>query len=138
MHARQPLHLADQPINADPTLLNGTQFTATRARLSILTHNQIIIGEEGAVAEQTEDVGGLGMEDTTLRDECNATDFMTVNYDDQLFSTLNPLTAGEFPSFYDPTFFDPDGSLPFLDEANDTNQDWLLEEWIGELMKRGT
>jgi hypothetical protein len=138
MHARQPVHLGDEPINADPTLLNGTQLTATRARLSILTHNQIIIGEEGAVAEQTEDVGELGMEDTALGDECNATDFMTDNCDDQLFSTLNPLTAGAFPSFDDPSFFDSDGSLAFLDEANDTNQIWLLEDWIGELTKQST
>jgi hypothetical protein len=53
----------------------------------------MIIGEEGAVAEQTEDVSELGMEDTALGDECNATDFMTNNYDDQLFSAPNPLTV---------------------------------------------
>jgi hypothetical protein len=138
MHARQHAHLADEPINVDPTLLNGTQLTSTRARLSILTHNQIIIGEEGAVTEQTEDVGELEMESTALGVECNATNFMTDNYDGQLFSAPNPLTTGAFPSFDDPTFFDPDGSLAFLDEANDTNQVWLLEDWIGELMKQGT
>jgi hypothetical protein len=137
MHARHPVHLADEPINVDSTLLNGAQLAATRTCLSILTHNQIIIGEEGAVAEQTEDVGELGMEDTALGDECNAIDFMTDNYDDQLFSAQNPLTAGAFPSFDDPTFFDPEGSLAFLDDANDTNQVWLLEDWIGELMKQG-
>ena len=59
MHARQHAHLADEPINVDPTLLNGTQLKGSRVHLSILTHNQIIISEEGAVAEQTEDVGGL-------------------------------------------------------------------------------
>jgi hypothetical protein len=138
MHARHPVHLTDEPINVDPTLLNGTQLTATRARLSILTHNQIIIGEEGAVAEQTEDVGELGMKDTAPGDVCNAIDVMRDNYDDQLFSTLNPLTAGAFPSFDDSTFFDADGSLAFLDEVNDTNQDWLLEDWIRELMKQCT
>jgi len=138
MHARQPVHLAEEPINVDPTLLNVTQLTATRARLSILTRNQIIIGEEGSVAEQTEDVGQLGMEDTALGDECNATDFMTDNYDDQLFSAPNPLTAGAFLSFDGLTFFDPEDSLTFLDEATDTNQIWLLEDWIGELMKQGT
>jgi hypothetical protein len=118
--------------------LNGSQLTATRARLSILTRNQIIIGEEGAVAEQTEDVGELGMEDTTLGDERNATAFGADNYDDQFFSAPNPLTTGAFPSFDDPTLFDPDGFLAFLDEANDENHLWRLEDWIGELMKQGT
>ena len=121
----------------DPTSLNRTQHKAARARLSILTHNQIIIGEEGAVARQTDDVGGLGIEDSSLSDERNAIDFMTDHYDDQLFSSLNPLMAGAFPLFDDPTFFDPDFSMAFPNGATDANQNELLELWIEDLMKEG-
>jgi hypothetical protein len=59
------------------------------------------------------------MEDTGLGDESKATDFMTENYDYQLFGRLNPLPAGALPFFDDPTFFDPEGSLALLDERTD-------------------
>ena len=121
----------------DPTSLNRTQVKAARARLSILTHNRIIIGEEGAVAKQTEDVGELGIEDSSLSDERNAVDLMADHYDDQLFGSLNPLMAGAFPLFDDPVFFDPDFSMAFPDGAADANQNELLGVWIGDLMKEG-
>lgn len=130
--------MADEPINVDPTLLNRTQLKAARARLSILTHNQIVIGDEGALANQSEDVDELGIEDSGLGDERNTPDFMTGLYDDQLFGTSNPLMAGVFPPFDDPTLFDPQFSMALPDGATDANQNELLKAWIEELMKEGT
>lgn len=132
MHARQPVELADEPINADPSILNGSKLEAARASLSILTHNQIIICKSGALASGTEDVGELGMESSGATSASGAGDpTFSSDWDCQQLGNLISIVM---PSVDDSVFFNPDLTTSNLYDAEETNQIELIEDWMGELM----
>lgn len=132
MHARQPVELADEPINADPNMLDGPKVEAARASLSILTHNQIIIGKSGALATGTEDVGELGMESSGVTSASGAGNpTFSTDWDCQQLGNLISIVM---PSVDDAGFFNPDLSTSNLYDAEETNQIELIEDWIEELM----
>jgi hypothetical protein len=112
----------------DPSFLSGFQLKIKRARLSILTHNQIIIGEEGAIAKSPEDIEEFGDEPTrvTTRSMPDITDF---DLNSQLMYSMDPMTTAMFSSFNDPTTFDFGHPLSMLDEV-DTSSGISLEDWM--------
>jgi hypothetical protein len=124
-----PVHPNSGPFQMDPILLKGVQIGTRGASLSILTHNDIIIGEEGVVASGTEDIEELGGEDASSVDDYNTADF-----ENQLFNSLDPLSAASFPSFGDLSFFTPDTSFAQLDDSLSAPQFGRMEDWIEELL----
>jgi hypothetical protein len=124
-----PVHPNGEPFQMDPTLLKGAQLRARRASLSILTHNDIIIGEEGIVARGTEDIEELGGEDASLVEDYNSAAF-----ENQLFNSLDPLSAVSFPSLDDLSFFTPDMSFVQMDDTLNAPQFGRMEDWIEELL----
>ncbi|KAI1113205.1 hypothetical protein F5Y14DRAFT_227411 [Nemania sp. NC0429] len=133
MHARQPVELEDEPINVDPNVLNGLiNVEAARASLSILTHNQIIIGKSGALATGTEDVGELGIESSGITSASGAGNpTFGSDWDFQQLGNLIPFVM---PSVDDSVFIHPDLSPSNFYITDETNQIDLIEDWMGELI----
>jgi hypothetical protein len=94
-----------------------------------LTHNDIIIGEEGVVAGGTEDIEELGEEEVISFEDFNTTEF-----ENQLFNSLVSLSAAPFPSFGDPSFFTPDISFAQLDDSLNAPQFGRMDDWIEALL----
>lgn len=61
VHASAPFPLTDEPKGMTPEALRGFKPANSRARLSILTHNSIIVSDQGSTAQGTDDIGDLGL-----------------------------------------------------------------------------
>jgi hypothetical protein len=117
----------------DPSFLSGYQLNIERVRLSILTHNQIIIGEEGAIANSPEDI-----EDFREGSINNMTDSTEFDPEKQLIYSMDPITTAMFPSFNDSVTLDF-GFPPLIsDEMDNSNSGWQLEDWMDEFLKAGS
>ncbi|GAB1210770.1 hypothetical protein APSETT445_009568 [Aspergillus pseudonomiae] len=68
VHASDPFPLAGEPKNMTPDALREFKPASLRARLSILTHNSIIISDQGSTAQGTDDIGDLGLENANSRE----------------------------------------------------------------------
>jgi hypothetical protein len=55
-----------------PEALREFKPANSRARLSILTHNSIIISEQGSTAQAADDIGDLGLEDAGFQGPVSA------------------------------------------------------------------
>jgi hypothetical protein len=118
----------------DPSMLNGSHFRNKRAILSVLTHNQIIIGEEGAVANNPEDIEDF---EDGLTNDLTGTTIDATHFNDERISLVNPITSPETMFSLSDDFntfgFDP----PWMLEKSQTiNDGWRLENWINEYLKK--
>ncbi|OJJ32253.1 hypothetical protein ASPWEDRAFT_175548 [Aspergillus wentii DTO 134E9] len=68
VHASAPFPLTDEPKNMTPDALREFKPASSRARLSILTHNSIIISDQGSTAQAADDIGDLGLENADSRE----------------------------------------------------------------------
>ncbi|OKP14844.1 hypothetical protein PENSUB_5908 [Penicillium subrubescens] len=72
VHASAPFPLTDEPKSMAPEALREFKPANSRARLSILTHNSIIISEQGSTAQAADDIGDLGLEDAGFQGPVSA------------------------------------------------------------------
>ena len=63
MHARNPYPIDNEPKSMSASKLNGFKASATRARETILSHNEILWDKEGGIAREGEDLPNLDVED---------------------------------------------------------------------------
>ena len=117
LHSRRPTTLPDEPIRLEPALLAGSHPQAPRAALSILTHNQILIGHQGAVAQKTEDVEGLDIEGTVIVGGLN----------NEVLSSF--MTEG-VPTFDNSAFLDLEHGLEGIETEG-------FHDWIADLLNQG-
>jgi hypothetical protein len=120
----------------DPSFLSGSRLKIKRARLSILTHNQIIIGEEGAIAKSPEDIEefGDGPAKVTTSNLPDNTDF---DLNNQIIYSMDPMTTAMFSSFNDPVTFDFGLPSSMLDERDTSNNGCRLADWMDDFLKAG-
>jgi hypothetical protein len=125
------------PLHMDSSFLSGSQLKIKGARLSILTHNQIIIGEEGAIAKSPEDIEEFG--DGPVKDmTSNMPGITDFDLNNQIIYSMDPMTTAMFPSFNDSVTFDFGFPPLRLDEMDTSNSGWHLEDWMNELLKAGS
>ncbi|KAI2915207.1 hypothetical protein CBS147320_10045 [Aspergillus niger] len=72
VHASAPFPLTDEPKNMTPETLREFKPANSRARLSILTHNSILISEHGSTVQAADDIEDLGLEDADPRGPVSA------------------------------------------------------------------
>lgn len=134
--------LTDEPKNMSPAALKGFKTSNPRARLSILTHNTIIVSEEGSFARGAEDIGDLGLDDPETRDsnleeEGIAAFIAQISREcremhGQLPVMLEPFLPSENLNYYDfGGGFDADNEAATLDSMGH------IEDWISELLQQG-
>jgi hypothetical protein len=133
LHSQFPLDLPSDPLHMEPSLLSGSRFRNKRARLSVLTHNQIIIGEEGVLANSPEDIEEFGDE---LSNDVTGDMIDANTFNNEMISFMDPITAtGIMFSFndIDKLNFDP----PWIsEEINTLNGTWRLEDWLDDFLKK--
>lgn len=139
-HLKHLCPIPDEPKNMDATAMDGFKPRAARARVSILTHNQILWAQEGGVARRTEDVD-LGLEDENpspshIDREGRIADFISeISREGQDINTGVPIMMDPFPSYLDFGVYDPGLTFVPLNDQMDANQVGSIEDWIGELMQ---
>ncbi|GFN17151.1 hypothetical protein AtubIFM54640_005672 [Aspergillus tubingensis] len=72
VHASAPFPLTDELKNMPPETLREFKPANSRARLSILTHNSILINEHGSTVQAADDIEDLGLEDADSRGPVSA------------------------------------------------------------------
>ncbi|KAK6366036.1 uncharacterized protein PV06_04489 [Exophiala oligosperma] len=142
LHGSRVVPLTDEPKNMSPAALKGFKTSNPRARLSILTHNTIIVSEEGSFARGAEDIGDLGLDDPETRDsnleeEGIAAFIAQISREcremhGQLPVMLEPFLPSENLNYYDfGGGFDADNEAATLDSMGH------IEDWISELLQQG-
>jgi hypothetical protein len=122
--------------------LKGFKPANSRARLSILTHNSIIISDQGSTAQGEDDIGDLGLGDAESRGPVSAEENIA-GFISQISREVR-VTSSQLPMMMDP--FVPSENLNFyeLDRAFDwstrgpgMDQFGDIEDWISELLHLG-
>ncbi|OQU99385.1 Fungal specific transcription factor domain-containing protein [Cladophialophora immunda] len=162
-HRNHPFPLTDEPAKMGPAAMKGFKATNPRARQSILTHNTIIVNEEGSFARGTEDIGDLGLEEDPAtagvraapgpgagagavagagpEDEESLTSFISqisreeraAPVDGQLALMLDPLLPPDDLAAYEFGRFG--GAFDLSGEGGDLESFGHVEDWISELLR---
>ncbi|GLB09894.1 hypothetical protein AtubIFM57258_005823 [Aspergillus tubingensis] len=105
VHASSPFPLTDEPKNMHPETLREFKPANSKARLSILTHNFILISEHGSTVQAADDIEDIGLEDADSRGPVSAEESIVGCISQisrevgaatsQLPITINPFIAAE-------------------------------------------
>lgn len=120
------------------TAMSGWTTAASRARLSILTHNKVLMGDEGALAKRIEDVADIGLDDAnpgdlTAGDNDDIVDFMSE------ISREEQLLVYQFPIMMDPlgmnafNICSPEDGSVFPSDIANHNQIGSIENWFSTM-----
>ncbi|QKX61162.1 uncharacterized protein TRUGW13939_08309 [Talaromyces rugulosus] len=141
VHASGPFPLTDEPKNMTPEALKGFKSANSRARLSILTHNEIIVSDQGSTAQAADDIGDLGLDDAESRGaasvEENIANFISqIPHEVRATSSQLPMTMDPFVLAENFNLYEPDGSFIWTREPG-MDQFGHIENWISELLQEG-
>ncbi|KIW10893.1 hypothetical protein PV08_10192 [Exophiala spinifera] len=141
LHASRVVPLTDEPKNMSPAALRGFKMANPRARLSILTHNTIIVSEEGCFARGAEDIGDLGLDDPGTR-ESNLEEDSIAAFITQISRECREMN-GQLPVMLDPflpsenlDYYDFGGGFDVANEVTNVNSMGHIEDWISELLQQ--
>ncbi|GAB1200328.1 hypothetical protein APSETT444_009698 [Aspergillus pseudonomiae] len=140
VHASDPFPLAGEPKNMTPDALREFKPASLRARLSILTHNSIIISDQGSTAQGTDDIGDLGLENANSRESGPAEENLA-GFISQISSEVG-VAGSELPITINPFLHLEavgscllDGSLNQPIIGSDMDQIGHIEDCILELLR---
>lgn len=125
-----------------PATLKGFKPANSRARLSILTHNSIIISDQGSTAQAADDIGDLDLGDASSRGPVSAEDENIAGFISQISREVEP--SSPLPMMMDPfvpslslNFYEVDGVFNWPSREPDLDQFGHIEDWISELLQQG-
>ena len=118
--------------------MNGWTTAASRVRLSILTHNKVLVGLEGDLARQIEDVADIGLANNDLSDGATGDSDHIADIMSEI-SREEQMLVYQFPFMMDPmalsdvnlSNFDLDSALPT--EVSNQNQIGSIENWFSRM-----
>ena len=122
--------------------MSGWKRGAARARLSILTHNKVFVEDEGALANQIEDVADLDLDDVHARttiaggETDNVMDFMSeISQEEHIWNCQQlPMMTDPFVAFNDFSLADSDNSsFTFSAGIPNANQVGSIEDWFSSI-----
>lgn len=123
-----------------PEALKGFKPGNSRARLSILTHNSIIVSDQGSTAQGADDIEDLGLDDAESRgpvsEEDNIARFISqVSHEASVTSNRLSMMMEPFvPSAESLNFYGLDGTFDWSARGTDMDKFGNIEDWISELL----
>ena len=125
-----------------PEALKGFKPANSRARLSILTHNSIIVSDQGSTAQAADDIGDLGLDDAESRGPVSAEENIA-GFISQISREVR-VTSSQLPMIMDPfvpaenlNFYELDSSFSWSAREPGMDQFGHIEDWISELLQQG-
>lgn len=121
--------------------LKGVQPNS-RARLSILAHNTILVSEEGSWARVSEDIGDLGLNEGTSRGvaldhEENIAGFMSrISREGRTMTNQLPVMMDPFLPSENLDYYDLSGDFQLPTAAPMIDSFGNIEDWISQLLQQ--
>lgn len=141
VHASGPFPLTDEPKNMAPLALREFKPANSRARLSILTHNSIIVSDQGSTARATDDIGDLGLEGAGTRgpastEESIAGFISQVSREIGAGTSQVPIMMDPFMPSYNVNSYAPDDIFDSPAGRPGMGQLGHIDDWIFDLLQQ--